>query len=122
MTRKRSAASRARRRKAAKARLAAAGKAKAPAKAVAATPADDAEETATGPHPALEYLQCWRHDRDSWKFAKNRQSYLLKHAFDAKKVPKEYFSILVKYVEGISGQARQVRRVFGGAGARVGRD
>jgi len=119
MTRKRSAASRARRRKAAKARLAAAGKAKAPAKTVAAKPADDADETATGPHPALEYLQCWRHDRDAWKFAKNRQSFLLKHAFDAKKVPKEYFSILLKYIEGISGQARQVHSIFELAGARV---
>ena len=138
MTRKRSAVSRARRREGAKKRVAAAaGKARhspatsdlataaaaaaagveeavaepARVRTRAAEPAAEAEtpsDAGGALHPALDYLQQWRHARESWKFHKNHQTYLLKHALDAAKVPATFFKILSDYLQPLSGLARQV--------------
>ncbi|XP_071448940.1 cholesin [Hetaerina americana] len=55
---------------------------------------------------ALQYLQHWQYDRGSWKFSKGKQTWLLKHAFDLKKVPKSMFPILVEYISTCKGGAR----------------
>ena len=123
MTRKRSAKSRAKRRAQAASGLAAAASrargGNGDVREGDAVDADaghdnkDSDSDAPQRHPALDYLQQWKHARESWKFQKNRQTYLLKHAFDSKKVPKSAFAILADYVRDLSGHAREVPQLFG---------
>ena len=125
MTRKRSAASRARRRQETKKRVAAAVARSKPTPAVvlapavaspaATAPADAPDESTADTeidpahHPAIEYLQRWHYAREAWRFHKNQQTYLLRHALDARRVPKPYFGTLVRYTRELTGAARQVR-------------
>ncbi|XP_046385389.1 uncharacterized protein C7orf50 homolog [Ischnura elegans] len=55
---------------------------------------------------ALQYLQHWRYDRSSWKFSKLKQTWLLKHTFDSRKIPANMFPILVDYIASSKGGAR----------------
>ncbi|KAM9489087.1 protein cholesin [Clarias gariepinus] len=57
---------------------------------------------------ALEYLTCWSEKRDEWKFQKTRQVWLLQHMYDSEKVPDAHFSILLSYLEGLRGMARDL--------------
>eukprot|EP00035_Acanthoeca_spectabilis_P007531 m.137871 g.137871 ORF g.137871 m.137871 type:complete len:258 (+) comp13987_c0_seq2:6174-6947(+) len=59
-----------------------------------------------GPHPAIEYLRQWDADRKSWKFKKNRQTWLLKNWVNPYKVPKDDFKILLKYLADVQGTPR----------------
>ncbi|KAG7335591.1 hypothetical protein KOW79_000284 [Hemibagrus wyckioides] len=56
---------------------------------------------------ALEYLTCWSEKRDEWKFQKTRQVWLLQHMYDSEKVPDAHFSLLLSYLEGLRGVARE---------------
>ncbi|KAM6964216.1 protein cholesin [Tautogolabrus adspersus] len=60
----------------------------------------------TAPQHALDYLTCWAENRTEWKFQKTRQTWLLQHMFDSEKVPDEKFSLLLQYLEGLRGGAR----------------
>ncbi|XP_029384051.1 protein cholesin isoform X2 [Echeneis naucrates] len=60
----------------------------------------------TAPQQALDYLSCWAESRKDWKFQKTRQTWLLQHMFDSDKVPDEKFSVLLEYLEGLQGGAR----------------
>ncbi|KAF7243080.1 hypothetical protein EYD10_10584 [Varanus komodoensis] len=51
---------------------------------------------------------CWAKRPEEWKFQKTRQTWLLLHMYDKDKVPDEYFSILLRYLEGLQGGARGV--------------
>lgn len=52
---------------------------------------------------ALAYVKQWHDDRESWKFKKNLQSFLLKHMWDTELVPDEYFEYLVPYLAKLDG-------------------
>ncbi|VDP87489.1 unnamed protein product [Echinostoma caproni] len=56
---------------------------------------------------ALAYLRQWKRARDNWKYNKNLQKWLLKHAFDENMVPGKSFARLVLYVQKLSGSARE---------------
>ncbi|KAK6329015.1 hypothetical protein J4Q44_G00009930 [Coregonus suidteri] len=58
------------------------------------------------PQQALDYLTCWAKNRKEWKFQKTRQTWLLQHMFDSEKIPDENFSVLLSYLEGLRGGAR----------------
>ncbi|KAM3592581.1 uncharacterized protein V6R79_021611 [Siganus canaliculatus] len=58
------------------------------------------------PQQALDYLACWAENRAEWKFQKTRQCWLLQHMFDHEKIPDEKFSVLLQYLEGLRGGAR----------------
>ncbi|XP_053220515.1 uncharacterized protein C7orf50 homolog isoform X1 [Podarcis raffonei] len=57
---------------------------------------------------ALNYLTSWSESPKEWKFQKTRQTWLLLHMYEKDKVPDEYFSILLRYLEGLQGSARDV--------------
>lgn len=60
------------------------------------------------PSEAASYLSAWNH-RDAggaWKFNKNTQSWLLRHMYQADKVTKGTFSLLLKYLGGLQGSTR----------------
>ncbi|XP_067100363.1 uncharacterized protein C7orf50 homolog isoform X2 [Osmerus mordax] len=58
------------------------------------------------PQQALDYLSCWAENRKDWKFQKTRQTWLLQHMFDTEKVPDQSFSVLLQYLEGLRGVAK----------------
>ncbi|XP_039346061.1 uncharacterized protein C7orf50 homolog isoform X2 [Mauremys reevesii] len=62
----------------------------------------------SGAELALEYLTSWSKKKKEWKFQKTRQTWLLLHMYEKEKVPDEYFSILLDYLEGLKGSARDV--------------
>ncbi|XP_048350107.1 uncharacterized protein C7orf50 homolog [Sphaerodactylus townsendi] len=62
----------------------------------------------SGSELALEYLKSWCKNPEAWKFQKTRQTWLLSHMYDEDKVPGKYFSILLRYLEGLQGSARTV--------------
>lgn len=51
------------------------------------------------------YLSSWKYQGDGsgWKFNKNTQSWLIRHMYDAGKVPKATFSLLTEYLATIKG-------------------
>ncbi|XP_029311668.1 protein cholesin [Cottoperca gobio] len=60
----------------------------------------------TAPQQALDYLTCWADNRTKWKFQKIRQTWLLQHMFDSAQVPDEKFSVMLEYMEGLRGAAK----------------
>ncbi|XP_006112910.1 protein cholesin isoform X1 [Pelodiscus sinensis] len=62
----------------------------------------------SGAELALEYLTSWSKKPNKWKFQKTRQTWLLLHMYNKEKVPDSYFSILLDYLEGLKGNARDV--------------
>ena len=55
---------------------------------------------------ARQYLSLWKTAKDSWKFNKNTQSYILRHMWNKKAIDKKSFKILIKYLKDIKGTAR----------------
>ncbi|KAM4524439.1 protein cholesin [Odontesthes bonariensis] len=60
----------------------------------------------SAPQQALDYLTCWAENRPAWKFQKTRQTWLLQHMFNSEKIPEENFFVLLQYLEGLRGTAR----------------
>ncbi|XP_042363715.1 uncharacterized protein C7orf50 homolog [Plectropomus leopardus] len=60
------------------------------------------------PQQALDYLTCWAENRTEWKFQKTRQTWLLQHMFDPQQIPDEKFSVLLEYLEGLRGGAKDI--------------
>uniref|UniRef100_A0A2D4HU73 WKF domain-containing protein n=1 Tax=Micrurus lemniscatus lemniscatus TaxID=129467 RepID=A0A2D4HU73_MICLE len=60
----------------------------------------------SGSELALDYLTTWSGSPQGWKFQKTRQTWLLLHMYDKDQVPDQYFSILLRYLEGLQGRAR----------------
>ncbi|KAM9305498.1 protein cholesin [Gastrophryne carolinensis] len=56
---------------------------------------------------ALQYLKSWSKKRSEWKFQKTRQTWLLMNMYDPEKVPDKYFKILLDYLGGLQGNARE---------------
>ena len=61
------------------------------------------------PIEAATYLSQWKDSKSGketgWKFNKNTQSWLIRHMYDADKVPKSVFTLLLEYLEGLEGKA-----------------
>uniref|UniRef100_A0A3B3ZMM6 WKF domain-containing protein n=1 Tax=Periophthalmus magnuspinnatus TaxID=409849 RepID=A0A3B3ZMM6_9GOBI len=55
---------------------------------------------------ALDYLTCWAENRGEWKFQKTRQTWLLQHMFNSEQVSDDKFSVLLQYLEGLQGAAK----------------
>jgi len=71
---------------------------------------DDSVHESKGMGKALKYLKTWSEDRDSWKFEKCRQIWLLHNAFDEGKVCEKVFPSLLKYTESVKGAMREKTR------------
>ncbi|KAJ4941214.1 hypothetical protein JOQ06_027501 [Pogonophryne albipinna] len=69
-------------------------------------PKTEAASGPTGPQQALVYLTCWSENRAEWKFQKIRQTWLLQHMFNSEQVADEKFSVLLEYLEGLQGAAK----------------
>uniref|UniRef100_A0A803YE19 WKF domain-containing protein n=1 Tax=Meleagris gallopavo TaxID=9103 RepID=A0A803YE19_MELGA len=48
----------------------------------------------------------WSENPKEWKFQKTRQTWLLSHMYEKEKVPDEHFTILLDYLQGLKGSAR----------------
>lgn len=57
-------------------------------------------------HPGVDYLRTWHFDRSNWNFKKVRQVWLLQNMFDQEQISDENFHILLKYLEGLKGTAK----------------
>ncbi|CAH2307233.1 Hypothetical predicted protein [Pelobates cultripes] len=55
---------------------------------------------------SLQYLKSWSEKRKDWKFQKTRQIWLLQNMYDQEKISDDYFPILLEYLEGLKGSAR----------------
>lgn len=58
---------------------------------------------------AAGYLSNWKHHKDAWKFNKNTQSWLIRHMYEANKVSKSTFALLLEYLEGLKGEGAKGR-------------
>lgn len=78
-------------------------------KAAAAREAEAARKRQLKKARAAEaYLQQWRDDRESWKFKKQQQIWILSNLLDRKAVGKTMFSsLVVDYLKTVQGQAQQ---------------
>uniref|UniRef100_A0A6B2LLI0 WKF domain-containing protein n=1 Tax=Arcella intermedia TaxID=1963864 RepID=A0A6B2LLI0_9EUKA len=56
----------------------------------------------------LGYLDAWNSDRGNWRFSKVKQKWLLANMYDRKKINKEHFKVLLKYLGGMTGQRREI--------------
>ncbi|KAK2625055.1 hypothetical protein QTJ16_005424 [Diplocarpon rosae] len=56
--------------------------------------------------PFLQYLRQYYESRDHWKFNKNHQNHLLKHAFNIDVVPSDHADFLIEYIKGLQGGVR----------------
>ncbi|CAE7544197.1 unnamed protein product [Symbiodinium natans] len=71
-------------------------------------PARDNAKT-KDPEEASSYLTAWQAHQDvgtPWRFNKATQAWLLRHAYEPELVPKQVFRILLRYLAGLSGVAR----------------
>jgi hypothetical protein len=67
------------------------------------------EKHVKNPNEVMAYLSGWKHRSvaGAWKFNKNTQSWLIRHMYEADKVSKEMFSLLIEYLTGLEGITRQ---------------
>jgi hypothetical protein len=56
------------------------------------------------PNEAASYLSNWKHRESGaiWKFNKNTQSWLIRHMYEAEKVSKSTFELLLDYLNGLN--------------------
>lgn len=64
------------------------------------------EPTTLDDRPFLRYLKNYCEERETWKFNKNHQNHLIKHAFDNDTIPSSYTSHLFQYIRGLQGGVR----------------
>lgn len=67
------------------------------------------QDTVTIEHPALQYLTEFHTRRESWKFNKNKQNYILKHLLDLELIPVAYESALFEYIKSLQGKFARER-------------
>jgi hypothetical protein len=60
-------------------------------------------------NPALQYLSQYHTARSNWKFNKNREIWILKHALSEADIPKSYDVALARYVHGLKGAGARDR-------------
>merc|ERR1719195_2528468 len=71
-------------------------------------PIEETIHETKGQAKALQYLKQWDEDRDSWKFEKCRQIWLLHNAYEKTRVADELFPSLLRYMESIKGGMRSL--------------
>ena len=81
-----------------------------------ATGSESSKELA-GCSKALSYLKTWAEDRETWKFEKCRQIWLINHIYDIDNVPDDSFPSLLEYLGSIKGGMRD--KVLEGAKKKV---
>ncbi|OAX81883.1 hypothetical protein ACJ72_03767 [Emergomyces africanus] len=64
---------------------------------------------ATPTHPVLQYLSLYHKSRAQWKFQKNRETHLLKHALSVDRIPSAYNASLAAYLAGIKSEGAKKR-------------
>lgn len=64
---------------------------------------------ASASDPILSYLSTFHKVRAHWKFQKNRETVLLKHAFSIDRIPLAYNAALRAYLAGLRGDAAKSR-------------
>ncbi|XP_059835447.1 uncharacterized protein C7orf50 homolog isoform X2 [Hypanus sabinus] len=57
---------------------------------------------------ALKYLRMWSEKHKEWRFQKIRQTWLLQHMYDCDQISDEHFTLLLGYLEGLKGNARDL--------------
>jgi hypothetical protein len=72
------------------------------------------------PSEGYHYLNAWSLQQPDWHFNKNMQSWLLRHMYEADKVNKTSFTILVDYLQKLRGATAR-KRVLEEATARAQR-
>ncbi|KKY18411.1 putative proteasome subunit alpha type 6 [Phaeomoniella chlamydospora] len=65
------------------------------------------------PHSALQYLSQYHESRDTWKFNKNKETWLLKHIFSTADLPSSYDKALATYLGGLRGESAKSRLAQG---------
>ncbi|KAL2410678.1 hypothetical protein ABEF95_002941 [Exophiala dermatitidis] len=65
--------------------------------------------SAQKPNAALDYLNQYYKSRSDWKFNKNREVWILKHALSENDIPREYDFALAKYIHGLQGSGARER-------------
>ncbi|ETI26639.1 hypothetical protein G647_10400 [Cladophialophora carrionii CBS 160.54] len=58
---------------------------------------------------ALNYLTQYNVARPSWKFNKNRETWILKHIFSERDIPRDYDLALSRYIHGLKGVGARER-------------
>ncbi len=58
---------------------------------------------------ALDYLNNYRTARSTWKFNKNRETWILKHIFSESDISRDYDLALAEYIHGLQGPAARER-------------
>ncbi|EER37186.1 conserved hypothetical protein [Histoplasma capsulatum H143] len=59
--------------------------------------------------PTLQYLTLYHKSRAQWKFQKNRETHLLKHALLVDRIPSTYNASLATYLAGIKSEGAKKR-------------
>ncbi|EDN02188.1 proteasome subunit alpha type 6 [Histoplasma capsulatum] len=59
--------------------------------------------------PTLQYLTLYHKSRAQWKFQKNRETHLLKHALSVDRIPSTYNASLAAYLAGIKSEGAKKR-------------
>ncbi|KAI6713121.1 hypothetical protein PZA11_003737 [Diplocarpon coronariae] len=77
-----------------------------PSKAKSHKPKKIVKPLKVSSRPFLQYLRQYCESRDDWKFNKNHQNHLLKHAFNVDVVPPDHAHFLIEYVKGLQGGVR----------------
>jgi len=57
----------------------------------------------------LEYLDQFHNDRENWKFNKSKQNDVIKNVFNIYRIPSDYDSALLAYIEGLQGEGARKR-------------
>lgn len=71
---------------------------------------EDAEDDVGGGSARLTYLLTYHTARETWKFEKSKQNWILRHAFDAARIPEEeYGEALKSYIAGLQSAAARDR-------------
>ncbi|PGH04061.1 hypothetical protein GX51_03731 [Blastomyces parvus] len=73
------------------------------------TPASSTISPTTPTDPVLQYLTLYHKSRAQWKFQKNRETHLLKHALSVDRIPSTYNASLAAYLAGIKGEGAKKR-------------
>lgn len=60
---------------------------------------------------ALDYLDQYQSSRSTWKFNKNREVWLLKHALSKSDIPSSYESALFEYLSGMKSENARARLI-----------
>ncbi|KZZ93642.1 hypothetical protein AAP_02434 [Ascosphaera apis ARSEF 7405] len=65
--------------------------------------------TSSEEHPVLSYLTTYHMSRPTWKYQKNQETQVLKHALNIERIPPAYNTSLRVYLDGIKSEAAKRR-------------